>query len=56
LVLNKKLELGINIDELDKEIKEIEEELSKKVADATDKQSTLKKIKKRLGGEVSYIG
>ncbi len=57
-ILNKKLGLGINMEELDREIAEIESELSKKTEDLIEgkKESSIKKIKKRFGGEVSYIG
>lgn len=58
VILNKKLELGINMEDLDKEITEIEGELSKQrgFISETQKESSLKKIKKKFGAEVSYIG
>ena len=58
VILNQKLELGISIEELDKEIAEIEGGLFKKREEISDieKKSSLRKIKKRFGGEVSYIG
>ncbi len=53
-VLNKKLGINVNILELEKEIKELEEELQKDVIDIK-KPARLKRIKSKLG-DISYIG
>lgn len=57
-ILNKKLELGIDIEDMDKEIKELETEMMKRTEEITEvtRQSTLKKLKGKIGGETSYIG
>lgn len=56
-VLNKKLELGIDIKELDDEVNEIEEELMKKVSEIdAGKKSKLGKMKRGLGSDCTYIG
>lgn len=54
-VLNKKLGIHINIKALEKEIKELEEELLKETTDSK-KPARLKKIRSKLGSDVSYIG
>ena len=55
-VLNKKLNLKLNLDKLDKEIKDVEEELIRKTTDisAVSKQLALKNAGKRK--DTSYIG
>ena len=57
-VLNKKLALNIDISKLDKEIKDIESELLKKTEQLSEvtKQIALKKMQKRFGRDVDYIG
>lgn len=57
-IINGSLKLGISIDKLDKEIKEIEEELIKKTEQFSQvsKSLALKKLQKKFGGEVDYIG
>jgi len=57
-VLDKKLNLDININKLDKEIKDIESELMKKTEQLTEvtKQIALKKLQKRFGRDMDYIG
>ena len=57
-VLNKKLNLSINVDKLDKEIKDIESEILKKTEQLSEVtgQIALKKLQKRLGKDVDYIG
>ena len=57
-VLNKKLNLSINVDKLDKEIKDIESEILKKTEQLSEvtSQIALKKLQKRLGKDVDYIG
>ncbi|MBN4049224.1 PAC2 family protein [archaeon AH-315-M20] len=57
-VLNKKLKLNININRLDKEIKEIEADMIKRTEQLSDvsRQTALKKLKGKLGGEIDYIG
>ncbi|MBS3105788.1 PAC2 family protein [Candidatus Woesearchaeota archaeon] len=57
-ILNKKLELKIDINKLDKEIKDIESEILKKTEQLSDvtKQIALKKFQKRFGMDVDYIG
>ena len=57
-VLNRKLNLGIALDKIDKEIKEMEKEIinrTEEIGEVT-KQSALKKLKGKLGHETSYIG
>lgn len=57
-VLNRKLDLKININRLDKEIKDIESEILKKTEQLSEvtKQIALKKLQKRFGKDVDYIG
>ncbi|MDP3765435.1 MAG: PAC2 family protein [Nanoarchaeota archaeon] len=57
-VLDKKLSLNIDIDKLDKEIKDIESEILKKTEQLTEvtKQIALKKFQKKFGKDVDYIG
>jgi uncharacterized protein len=54
-VLNDKLSLGINITELDREIKQLEAETEKNVQSAEIRQS-LKNLAKKSGQEATYIG
>lgn len=56
--LNKKLNLKINLKNMDKEITDIEKEMMKRTEELTEvsKQTAMKKIKGKMGGEVSYIG
>ncbi len=57
-VLNKNLSLNIDVSKLDREIKDIESELIKKTEQLTEvtKQIALKKLQKKLGRDVDYIG
>jgi len=57
-VLNEKLQMNIKIDKLKKEIEDIEEEMIKRTKDLEEvsKDTALRKLKGKLGGEVSYIG
>ena len=57
-VLDKKLNLNIDINKLDKEIKDIESEIMKKTEQLSEvtKQIALKKLQKKLGKDVDYIG
>ena len=57
-ILNAKLDIGINLKDLDKEIKELEKELIKKAGELGEvsKQTALKKVKGKFGEETSYIG
>lgn len=57
-VLDKKLNLNIDLNKLDKEIKDIESEILKKTEQLTEvtKQIALKKMQKRFGRDVDYIG
>ncbi len=57
-VLNKKLDLRINVDKLDREIKDIESEILKKTEQLSEvtKQIALKKLQKKLGRDIDYIG
>ncbi len=57
-VLNKSLDLKIDVNKLDREIKDIESEIIKKTEQLSDvsKQIALKKFQKRFGKEVDYIG
>ena len=57
-ILNKKLKLGIKIERLDKEIKEIESEIMKRTEELSEisMQTALRKIKGKLGQDTSYIG
>ena len=57
-VLDKKLNLNIDINKLDREIKDIESEIMKKTEQLSEvtKQIALKKLQKKLGKDVDYIG
>ena len=57
-ILNKKLKLGIKIERLDKEIKEIESEIMKRTEELSEisRQTAFKKLKGKLGKDTSYIG
>jgi uncharacterized protein (TIGR00162 family) len=57
-ILNKKLDIGINIKDMDKEIKELESEMMKRTEELTEvrRQTAIKKLKSKLGEETSYIG
>lgn len=57
-VLNKKLDLRINVDKLDREIKDIESEILKKTEQLSEvtNQIALKKLQKKLGKGIDYIG
>ena len=57
-VLGKSLGLRIDLNKLDKEIKEMESELIKKTGELAkiSQQTALKKLKRKIGKEVSYIG
>lgn len=57
-VLNSNLSLNIDINKLDREIKDIEREIMKKTEQLSEvtKQIALKKLQKRLGKDVDYIG
>ncbi len=57
-VLNKKLSLKINIASLDKEINEIETEISSRSKEVSklSKKSVLKKIQSRMQKDTNYIG
>jgi uncharacterized protein len=57
-VLNKELKLSIDVNKLDKEIKDIETEILKKTEQLSDvsKQTALNKLQKKLGKDVDYIG
>ncbi|MBW2981260.1 PAC2 family protein [Candidatus Woesearchaeota archaeon] len=57
-VLNKKLNLKINIKDMDKEIKDIESEMIKRTEELSEvsRQTALKKVKGKLKKEISYIG
>jgi uncharacterized protein len=57
-ILNRNLNLKIDINKLDKEIKNVETELLKKTEQLNEvsKQINLKKLQKKLGKEMDYIG
>lgn len=57
-VLNQQLKLGLNINKLDKEIKDIESEIMKKTEQFSEvtKQMAMTKLKKKFGRDVDYIG
>ena len=56
--LDKKLGLSIDVNKLDREIKDIESEIIKKTEQLSEvtKQIALKKLQKKLGKELDYIG
>lgn len=57
-VLNKKLELGINLKDLDKEIGNLEKEMLKRTEEFLNvsKRTALKKLKAKMKDETRYIG
>ena len=57
-ILNKNLGLDMDINKLDREIKDIEGEIIKKTEQLSEvtKQIALKKLQKRFGKDVDYIG
>mgnify|MGYP001571831445 CR=1 FL=1 len=57
-VLNKKLSLSLDISKLDREIKDIESEVLKKTEQLANvtKSMALKKLQKKFGKDVDYIG
>ena len=57
-ILDKKLNLDIDINKLDKEIKDFENQLMKKTEQLTEvtKQIALKRLQKKFGRDVDYIG
>jgi uncharacterized protein (TIGR00162 family) len=57
-ILNRKLNLKIDIKNMDKEIKDIENEMIKRTEELSEvsKQTALKKVKGKIGKEISYIG
>lgn len=57
-ILNRQLGLKIDVDKLDKEIKDIESEIIKKTEQLSEvaHQIALKKLQKKLGKDVDYIG
>ena len=57
-ILNKKLDMKIDVNKLDREIKDIESEIMKKTDQLSEvtKQIALKKLQGKLGKDVDYIG
>ena len=57
-VLNKKLDLKIDVNKLDREIKDIESEIMKKTDQLNEvtKQAAINKLQKKIGKDVDYIG
>jgi hypothetical protein len=57
-ILNKKLSLSVNLKDMDKEIKTLEQEMIKKTEElsSVSKSTALKKLKGRIGKDTSYIG
>jgi len=57
-VLNKKLNLKIDIKDMDKEIKDIEKEMIKRTEELSEvsRQTALKKVKGKIKKDISYIG
>jgi len=57
-VLNKNLNLNIDVNKLDKEIKDIENEIIKKTEQLSEvtKQIALKRFQKKFGKDIDYIG
>ena len=57
-VLNKKINLKIDIKNMNKEIKDIESEMMKRTEELSEvsKQTALKKVKGKIDKEISYIG
>lgn len=56
--LNEKLKLGINLNDLDKEIRDLEVDVIKKSEElsSVSKKAAIKKLKDKIGEEVNYIG
>jgi uncharacterized protein len=56
--LKRKFRLKVDIEKLEREIKDIEEDIIKKTEELSNvsKQSAADKLKKKIGGEVNYIG
>jgi uncharacterized protein (TIGR00162 family) len=54
-ILNKKLGVNVRIKELEKEIRELEEEMLQETAEVA-KSNRLQKIKSKLGSDINYIG
>ena len=57
-VLDKKLKLGISMNRLTKEVKEIESDILGRTEQINEiaRQTALKKLKSKFGGDVDYIG
>ncbi|MBI2558445.1 PAC2 family protein [Candidatus Woesearchaeota archaeon] len=57
-ILDKQLNLRLDINKLDKEIKDIEDELMKKTEQLSEvtKAIALKKLQKKIGRDIEYIG
>jgi uncharacterized protein (TIGR00162 family) len=57
-ILNKKLGLSVDVNKLDREIKDIESEMLKKTEQLSEvaKQTALKKFQKKFGKDLDYIG
>ena len=57
-ILNSKLSLNIDINKLDREIKDIENQIMKKTEQLSEvtKQIALKRLQKKFGTDVDYIG
>jgi len=57
-VLNKKLDLKIDVNKLDREIKDIESEIMKKTDQLNEvtKQAAINKLQKKIGKDIDYIG
>ena len=57
-VLDKRLKLSINISRLNKEVKEIESDILGRTEQISEvaRQTTLKKLKSKFGGDADYIG
>ncbi len=57
-ILNKKLNLQINLKDMNKEIKELESEIMKKTEDLAEvtRTTAMKKLKGKIRKDVSYIG
>jgi uncharacterized protein len=57
-ILNGKLDLGINLKDMDKEIKKLESEMLQKTKELSQisKETALKKIEGKFGKDMTYIG
>ncbi len=57
-ILNRKLKLGVKVEGLDKEIRDIESEIMKRTEELSEisKKAALRKLKGKLGKDVNYIG